>query len=285
MSKKQKLAAACGLLLVILLNIGILNWSGAQGRELAGKMTVSSDVSDHVQVFYSGPENAYAESMSTLAAYPAEGEQIGSACEIDFAVGSASTFIRIDFGAAHGTWDVRDVSVSYGGAVDDIDLNDAAKDSAKTDISDCVCRDGVLHVETKDGDPHIIIPVDLVNTRAQAERPGLRGTRSEETDDARADFGVDGEIQEGMLGRKEDSGRVPVVLSEVAQVMKISDALDAECETVALERAVGRVCADFVILYPPDVPLIVPGEIYTEEKVSEIRGWIERGFSVMGVDE
>ncbi|MBR0377489.1 MAG: hypothetical protein IJI04_03600 [Lachnospiraceae bacterium] len=120
--------------------------------------------------------------------------------------------------------------------------------------------------------------------RAQAERPGLSGTRSEETDDARADFGVDGEIQEGMLGRKEDSGRVPVVLSEVAQVMKISDALDAECETVALERAVGRVCADFVILYPPDVPLIVPGEIYTEEKVSEIREWMERGFSVMGVD-
>ncbi len=120
--------------------------------------------------------------------------------------------------------------------------------------------------------------------RAQAERPGLRGTRSEETDDARADFGVDGEIQEGMLGRKEDSGRVPVVLSEVAQVMKISDALEAECETVALERAAGRVCADFVILYPPDVPLIVPGEIYTEEKVSEIREWMERGFSVMGVD-
>lgn len=95
--------------------------------------------------------------------------------------------------------------------------------------------------------------------RARVERPGLRGS-------------------------KEASGRVPVVLSEVVQVMKISDALDAECETVALERAVGRVCADFVILYPPDVPLIVPGEIYTEEKVSEIRGWIQRGFSVMGVD-
>ena len=95
--------------------------------------------------------------------------------------------------------------------------------------------------------------------RAQAERPGLSGS-------------------------KEVSGRVPVILSEVAQVMKISDALDAECETVALERAVGRVCADFVILYPPDVPLIVPGEIYTEEKVSEIRVWMEKGFSVMGVD-
>ena len=125
---------------------------------------------------------------------------------------------------------------------------------------------------------------EMSAARARVERPGLIGAQPEETDDARADFGVDGEVQEGMPGCKKDSGRVPVVLSEVAQVMKISDALDAECETVALERAAGRVCADFVILYPPDVPLIVPGEIYTEEKVSEIRVWMEKGFSVMGVD-
>ena len=120
--------------------------------------------------------------------------------------------------------------------------------------------------------------------RAQAERSGLIGAQPEETDDARADFGVYGEVQEGMFGCKKASGRVPVVRAETAQVMKISDALDEDCEMVALERAVGRVCADFVILYPPDVPLIVPGEIYTEEKVSEIREWMERGFSVMGVD-
>ena len=126
---------------------------------------------------------------------------------------------------------------------------------------------------------------EMSAVRARVERHGLSVTRLEETDDTRADFGVDGEDHDNMTGSKEDSGRVPVVLSEAAQVMKISDALDAECETVALECAVGRVCADFVILYPPDVPLIVPGEIYTEEKVSEIRGWIERGFSVMGVDE
>ena len=165
---------------------------------------------------------------------------------------------------------------------------------------------------------------ELSEARARAERRGLRGIRLEESDDvvgscereerrglseilpeteedaageynrakeiseqvsSRSDFGIDGEAHEGMAGSKGASGRVPVVLSEVAQVMKISDALDAECETVALERAVGRVCADFVILYPPDVPLIVPGEIYTAEKVSEIREWIKRGFSVMGVDE
>ena len=165
---------------------------------------------------------------------------------------------------------------------------------------------------------------ELSEARARVERRGLGGIRLEESDDvvgscereerrglseiwpeteedaageynrakeiseqvsSRSGFGIDGEAHEGMAGSKGASGRVPVVRAETAQVMKISDALDEDCEMVALERAVGRVCADFVILYPPDVPLIVPGEIYTEEKVSEIRVWMEKGFSVMGVDE
>ena len=141
---------------------------------------------------------------------------------------------------------------------------------------------------------------DVVGSCEREERRGLSEIWPETEEDAageynrakeiseqvssRSDFGIDGEAHEGMAGSKGASGRVPVVRAETAQVMKISDALDEDCEMVALERAVGRVCADFVILYPPDVPLIVPGEIYTEEKVSEIRGWIERGFSVMGVD-
>ena len=78
--------------------------------------------------------------------------------------------------------------------------------------------------------------------------------------------------------------RVPVVRSGTGDCLKISEALDAAFEMAAPEEAVGRVCADFVILYPPDVPLIVPGEIYTAEKAEEIRMWIEKGFSVMGVD-
>lgn len=77
---------------------------------------------------------------------------------------------------------------------------------------------------------------------------------------------------------------VPVVRSGTGDCLKISEALDAAFEMAVLEEAEGRVCADFVILYPPDVPLIVPGEIYTAEKAEEIRTWIEKGFSVMGVD-
>ena len=80
--------------------------------------------------------------------------------------------------------------------------------------------------------------------------------------------------------------KVPVVREPAGpqSSMKLSDALDSAYETVGLADAAGRVCADFVILYPPDVPLIVPGEMYTEEKIAEIRMWTEKGFSVIGVD-
>ena len=92
-----------------------------------------------------------------------------------------------------------------------------------------------------------------------------------------------GELEEGTFAQNEIILRVPVVRGS-AGPMKLSDALDAAPETVALADAEGRVCADFVILYPPDVPLIVPGEVYTGAKIAEVRGWIEKGFSVIGVD-
>ncbi|MDO4804854.1 MAG: decarboxylase, partial [Lachnospiraceae bacterium] len=98
-----------------------------------------------------------------------------------------------------------------------------------------------------------------------------------ENDSQRRDCGKQKDI-----GHREEIVKVSVVRTEKEGCMKIFAALDAPSETINLADAAGRICADFVILYPPDVPLIVPGEVYTEEKADEILGWIERGFSVMG---
>ena len=170
MSKKMKLAAACGILLVILLNIGILNWHSAGGASFTGSMTIRSDISDNVQIFYSGPENAYGESTSTIAAYPAEGQKIGDDCEAEFAVGSLTTFLRIDFGAAAGSWDITKLTVAYGDTVQEIDLKEAAGSAELTDIAEVSYESGALHAETKAGDPHIVIPVELSAVTAEAQK-------------------------------------------------------------------------------------------------------------------
>ena len=64
--------------------------------------------------------------------------------------------------------------------------------------------------------------------------------------------------------------------------MKISEAMDAETEMVAADAAVGRIAADFVIQYPPDVPLLAPGEVITEDLINEIRQLKKAGFTITG---
>ncbi len=64
----------------------------------------------------------------------------------------------------------------------------------------------------------------------------------------------------------------------------IFEAAESEAEDIPIRDAAGRISAGYLLLYPPDAPLLVPGEIFTEEKLREIRGFLERGLTVIGVD-
>ncbi len=66
--------------------------------------------------------------------------------------------------------------------------------------------------------------------------------------------------------------------------LRIAEAMDGEKERVELREAEGRRAAGFVILYPPDVPVVVPGELFTREKLIHIFRWIDCGYDVMGVE-
>lgn len=53
--------------------------------------------------------------------------------------------------------------------------------------------------------------------------------------------------------------------------MKLADALSAETEVVPLEESEGRISAEFVMPYPPGIPLIAPGERITRERIAAVR--------------
>ena len=57
---------------------------------------------------------------------------------------------------------------------------------------------------------------------------------------------------------------------EKEAVMTIAEAYEQEWEKVLLAQSVGRVAAEFVNLYPPGIPLVVPGERLGEELVKEL---------------
>lgn len=59
--------------------------------------------------------------------------------------------------------------------------------------------------------------------------------------------------------------------------------MDASGIPVPLEEAVGRLSADMVLPYPPGIPLILPGERWTEEQALFLRQVVEAGGRVRGL--
>lgn len=54
---------------------------------------------------------------------------------------------------------------------------------------------------------------------------------------------------------------------------------------IPLEESAGRVSKEYAFLYPPGIPLIVPGEEITEELVSLFMTYQEKGLSVKGLEK
>ncbi|WP_088067801.1 aminotransferase class I/II-fold pyridoxal phosphate-dependent enzyme [Gottfriedia luciferensis] len=63
------------------------------------------------------------------------------------------------------------------------------------------------------------------------------------------------------------------------------DAFYAETESVPLEESVGRIIAEFVMVYPPGIPIFLPGEEITLENLVYIKKNIEAGLPVQGPED
>ena len=62
----------------------------------------------------------------------------------------------------------------------------------------------------------------------------------------------------------------------------ICEAMDADTERTALQDTVGKVSAEFVYLYPPGIPIIAPGEVFTDAIVEKIMAYKAAGLLVQG---
>lgn len=62
-------------------------------------------------------------------------------------------------------------------------------------------------------------------------------------------------------------------------------AWDKEQEEIPLAEAVGRVAGEFVNLYPPGTPILVPGERFTEEIIGFLEQCVSEGLDVQGISK
>ena len=65
----------------------------------------------------------------------------------------------------------------------------------------------------------------------------------------------------------------------------LCEAWDAPWEEVALSECEGRIAAEFVNLYPPGTPIVVPGEAFTKEIRDALLRWRDQGLRLRGVTE
>jgi arginine decarboxylase len=67
--------------------------------------------------------------------------------------------------------------------------------------------------------------------------------------------------------------------------MSPREAYYAETESVPLREAEGRVIAEMVKVYPPGIPIVLPGEIVSAENLAYIQECIDAGLPVQGPED
>ena len=67
--------------------------------------------------------------------------------------------------------------------------------------------------------------------------------------------------------------------------ISIAEALDAKTAEIGLKESVGKTTGAFVYLYPPGIPMLVPGEEISKEAVAVIKTCRENAFRIYGVTE
>ena len=65
----------------------------------------------------------------------------------------------------------------------------------------------------------------------------------------------------------------------------LTNAWDMETEEAELAESAGCCAGEFINLYPPGVPVLVPGEEITEELCVRIQEWVLNGLAVQGVEK
>ncbi|WP_099157945.1 aminotransferase class I/II-fold pyridoxal phosphate-dependent enzyme [Virgibacillus ndiopensis] len=63
------------------------------------------------------------------------------------------------------------------------------------------------------------------------------------------------------------------------------DAFYSETEIIKLEESVGRISAESIMVYPPGIPIFIPGEIITDDNIAYIHKNINAGLPVQGLQD
>ncbi len=79
---------------------------------------------------------------------------------------------------------------------------------------------------------------------------------------------------------------VVVIVPEIPHLsLSPRDAFYAQTEVVPLAESAGRIIAEFIFVYPPGIPILLPGEVISQENINYITEHIQVGLPVQGPED
>lgn len=96
---------------------------------------------------------------------------------------------------------------------------------------------------------------------------------------------------EAIDGQLTDLTEVADIYSEEAinyarlpdRKMNIAEAKESNHSEVELMEAAGRVSGDYIYVYPPGIPIVAPGEVFSKDIVNELQSAVDQGLNVKGL--
>ena len=94
------------------------------------------------------------------------------------------------------------------------------------------------------------------------------------------------ELSEEYKNQTDENVDSSVLLPEIPSLaLTPRDAFYSETEVIPFDQSTGRIIAEFVMVYPPGIPIFIPGEIITDENLLYTRKNIEAGLPVQGAED
>ena len=87
------------------------------------------------------------------------------------------------------------------------------------------------------------------------------------------------------LEKKDRKGMLDTEYIQPIVKMRPKDAFYAKKQELKIEDAVGRISSEYVMAYPPGIPILAPGEVITEAIVAYIKYAKDKGCYLMGCED
>ena len=85
--------------------------------------------------------------------------------------------------------------------------------------------------------------------------------------------------------QKDKTGMLSQEYIEPEVIMSPQDSFYAEKEALPIRESEGRICSEFVMCYPPGIPILAPGEKITKDVIEYILYAKEKGCSMTGPED